>query len=132
MAFYMSMGVSLAVEDAVSLAAVLDHARESDSGPAGLKHALDVFQTVRKSRAEAVQRTSLRAGDSYHVPDGKEREAMYKVMARPNHDDETGLDDLSEVEDGIGGLANKWTRGWCFGYNAVGSVSRCFDEKMSD
>lgn len=67
MAFYMSMGVSMAVEDAISLAVALDHARESDTGPAGLKYALGVFEDVRKRRAERVQKASLRAGDSYHV-----------------------------------------------------------------
>ncbi|KAJ6103369.1 salicylate hydroxylase [Penicillium sp. IBT 16267x] len=108
MAFYMSMGVSLAVEDAVSLATVLDLAREStDTGPAALKHALDVFEMVRKRRAEAVQKASLRAGDSFHVPDGKEREAMYKLMARCNYDIESGMFELSEVEAGTGD--------WCYG-----------------
>ncbi|KAJ5547146.1 hypothetical protein N7494_004731 [Penicillium frequentans] len=130
MAFYMSMGVSLAVEDAVSLEVALDHARELKTGQAGLEHALSVFEDVRKRRTERVQKASLRAGDSYHVPDGKEREAMYKLMAQPNYFPEPSMDDPSEAEDGIGGLANKWTRGWCFTFSAYGSVDRRFDEEM--
>ncbi|KAJ5630445.1 salicylate hydroxylase [Penicillium longicatenatum] len=138
MAFYMSMGVSLAVEDAVSLASVLDLTCESDTGPAGLKDALGVFEKVRKRRAETVQKASLRAGDSYHVPNGKEREAMYKLMSRPNEDVESGMSESSKVEDGtgcsihktVGGLANKRTRDWCYGYDAVGDVLGCFGEKM--
>ncbi|KAJ5802133.1 uncharacterized protein N7503_004583 [Penicillium pulvis] len=128
-AFYMSMGVSLAVEDAVSLSVALGHPRETKTGQAGLKHALGVFEDVRKRRAERVQKVSLRAGDSYHVPDGKEREAMYKLMAKPNYFAEPNMDDPSEAEDGIGGLANRWTRGWCFTFSAYGSVDRRFYEE---
>ncbi|EHK15690.1 uncharacterized protein TRIVIDRAFT_126766, partial [Trichoderma virens Gv29-8] len=77
MAFFMSMGVSIAVEDAAALATALDlacpsgtNSNHSDKQRAAaepsLKHALHVFESVRKPRVEAVQEASLHAGDSSH------------------------------------------------------------------
>lgn len=74
----------------------------------------------------------MRVIHTMYVPDGKEREMMYKLMARPNNDAETRMHDLSEVEDGVGGLANKRTRGGCYAFSAWGSVYRRFEEMKSE
>ncbi|KAJ6134520.1 hypothetical protein N7523_000842 [Penicillium sp. IBT 18751x] len=140
MAFYMSMGVSLAVEDAVSLATVLNLAcPDPRTVPETyrLKDALTVFEVVRKRRAVNVQRASLRAGDSLHVPDGKEREAMYGLMRHTNEDfclpkehlDSTS-DERDEIDRAIGGFGNKQTRDWCYGYDAVRDVTDAYTAKL--
>lgn len=136
MAFYMSMGVSLAVEDAVSLATVLNLAFP-DPGTSPdtkkLKDALAVFEEVRKRRADNVQRASLRAGYSFHVADGKEREAMYRLMRHTNEDFEVmedcldiGSNGRDRIDCAVGGIANKKTRDWCYGYDAVGDVTDAY------
>lgn len=141
MAFYLSMGVSLAVEDAVSLAAVLDLSCSESSTPyaSELQKALSVFEEARKRRAESVQRASLRAGDSFHVVDGREREGMYELMRHTNEDFDVSPDSLEVAVNGqldydtaraIGGLANKKTRDWCYGYDAIADVTRCFRSRL--
>lgn len=140
MAFYMSMGVSLAVEDAVSLATVLKLAcPDPNTAPKTnkLKGALSVFEEVRKRRAGNVQRASLRAGDSFHVADGKEREAMYELMRHPNEDFEVpedyferGSNVRDEIDRTVGGIANKKTRDWCYGYDAIGDVTEAYNAKL--
>ncbi|KAJ5936211.1 hypothetical protein N7454_005509 [Penicillium verhagenii] len=146
MAFYMSMGVSLAIEDAISLSTALDLAyTDTNTSTHSLnakaqKHALDVFENVRKRRALAVQRASLQAGNSYHVSEGKEREALYELISRCNEPVELELESESEIsgtsgEDEripcqgsgeIGGLANKHIRDWCYGYDAIGEIEAYF------
>ncbi|KAL7961420.1 hypothetical protein V8C34DRAFT_311918 [Trichoderma compactum] len=92
MAFYMSMGVSIAVEDAAALATVLDLACPSDTSSnlfdkpsvvvdPKFKHALDVFEIVRKPRVEAVQEASLHGGDSSHTSHEAERSVLYEALA---------------------------------------------------
>lgn len=141
MAFYLSMGVSLAVEDAVSLATVLDLACPNPTVPdsENMQGALSVFEEVRKRRAENVQRASLRAGDSFHVADGKEREVMYELMRHTNENFNVLPDNLEvAVEEeiqydtarAIGGLANKKTRDWCYSYDAVADVTRSFHSRV--
>ncbi|KAJ5140771.1 hypothetical protein N7448_004179 [Penicillium atrosanguineum] len=140
MAFYMSMGVSLAVEDAVSLATILSlTCPDSRTVPEAksLKNALTVFEEVRKRRAVNVQRASLRAGDSFHVPDGKEREAMYELMRHTNEDFDVAKEPLDstsqerdEINRAVGGIGNKKTRDWCYGYDAVGDVMAAYQAKL--
>lgn len=139
MAFYLSMGVSLAVEDAVSLATVLDLAcpNPSTTPDAGhLKTALSVFEDVRKARASAVQKASLRGGNSYHIPEGKERDALHRVMSHANDIVEVSLEDLDDGVDlddefscAVGGMMNRKTRDWCYGYDAVGDVTAAWNSR---
>ncbi|KAJ6442491.1 salicylate hydroxylase [Purpureocillium lavendulum] len=146
MAFYMSMGVSLAVEDAVALAAVLGPGprvssesqaaqKQSALSTEDLRHALGTFETVRKQRAEAVQRASLHAGNSLHMPHGKEREFLHESLRHAHEDsvwppaDATGELQSSYVKYGSngerlgpGGITDRGTRDWCYGYDAVAEV----------
>ncbi|PHH77638.1 hypothetical protein CDD82_3411 [Ophiocordyceps australis] len=138
MAFYMSMGVSLAVEDAVSLAKVLDLAAPKNTpvDHGKLKHALDVYQTVRKGRAEAVQRASLHAGNSLHVADGEHRDFIIEALKRSYEDivwPPEESKEHSKVLKGVngerlgpGGFTDKGTRDWCYGYDAIGEISAAY------
>lgn len=137
MAFYLSMGVSLAVEDAVSLATALDLACPNGSNvpdSSQLKAALSVFENVRKERTTAVQRASLRGGDSYHVPAGKEREALNKVIKHSNEIIEVPVGDLhgageidDEISSAVGGMMNRETRDWCYGYDAMEDIKAAWN-----
>lgn len=139
MAFYLSMGVSLAVEDAVSLATVLNLAlSDSCTTPENsqLKAALSVFEEIRKRRATAVQKASLRGGDSYHIPEGKERDTLYKVMSHPNdilevsvEHLEDGVDIYDDISCAVGGMMNRKTRDWCYGYDAIGEVTTLWNSQ---
>ncbi|KAL6868491.1 putative monooxygenase [Trichoderma novae-zelandiae] len=149
MAFYMSMGVSLAVEDAAALVAVLDLACPPDTGPSfaskpddevdrKLKHALHVFETVRKPRVEAVQEASLQGGDSSHTSDEVERSVLYEALGH-SHEKEVWpvRSDASRGQFvrksrrtgqrlGPGGITDKGTRDWCYDYDAVGAIEEYY------
>lgn len=145
MAFYMSMGVSIAVEDAVALATVLDLACPSDASlnlsdkqntvaVSKLKHALHVFEIVRKPRVEAVQEASLHAGDSSHTSHDIERNVLYEALAHSREKEVWPLESdpmrgqfirrckRSGQRLGPGGITDKGTRDWCYDYDAVGAI----------
>ncbi|PHH59544.1 hypothetical protein CDD81_2875 [Ophiocordyceps australis] len=138
MAFYMSMGVSLAVEDAVSLTKALDLAAPPNTplDSSRLKHALNVYQSVRKRRAEAVQRASLHAGNSMHVADGQDRDFMLEALKHA-HEDITWppresrehsrvLQGVNGERLGPGGFTDKGTRDWCYGYDAIADIAAAY------
>ncbi|KAL7792914.1 hypothetical protein V8C37DRAFT_379490 [Trichoderma ceciliae] len=149
MAFYMSMGVSIAVEDAAALTAVLDLACpfDSDSTLSGkrsgvderrLKHALHVFEVVRKPRVEAVQEASLHGGDSQHTSGERERRVLYEALGNSHKHEVWPLEsDPSRGEFvqrckrtgerlGPGGIADKGTRDWCYNYDAIGAIEEYY------
>ncbi|RFU74556.1 salicylate hydroxylase [Trichoderma arundinaceum] len=153
MAFYMSMGVSIAVEDAAALAAVLDLACPSDlnstpsseqsgTGMRRLKHALHVFETVRKPRVEAVQEASLNGGDSQHASEAKERRILYEALGHSHTDEIWPMEnDTSRGEFvrrckrtgerlGPGGIADKGTRDWCYHYDAIGAIEEHYKSSI--
>ncbi|KAF2628331.1 FAD/NAD(P)-binding domain-containing protein, partial [Macroventuria anomochaeta] len=72
MAFYLSMGVSLAIEDAAALATALDLHTSNPKG-LSLAKAMRLFEKVRKPRAERIRDASLHAGAMLHLPPGSER-----------------------------------------------------------
>ncbi|KAL7818971.1 putative monooxygenase [Trichoderma gracile] len=149
MAFYMSMGVSIAVEDAAALVAVLNMACPSDTDPSlvqersegvasKLKHALYAFETARKPRVEAVQEASLHGGDSSHTSDEYERSVLYEALG---HSHEAGVWPLETDASrgdlvrksrrtgqrlGPGGIIDKGTRDWCYDYDAVEAIEKAY------
>ncbi|PNP49266.1 hypothetical protein THARTR1_09981 [Trichoderma harzianum] len=149
MAFYMSMGVSIAVEDAAALATVLDLACPSDTSShlsdtpsvvvdPRLKHALDVFEIVRKPRVEAVQEASLHGGDSSHTSHEAERSVLYEALAH-SHEEEIWPLESDAVRGehvrrcrrtgqrlGLGGITDKGTRDWCYDYDAIGAIEEYY------
>ncbi|KAK1240953.1 hypothetical protein MKX07_006386 [Trichoderma sp. CBMAI-0711] len=149
MAFYMSMGVSIAVEDAAALVAVLDLACPPDNDPSfarerseevasKLKHALQIFETARKPRVEAVQEASLHGGDSSHTSDEIERSVLYEALGHsheaevwpPESDSSRGnlirKSTRTGQRLGPGGIIDKGTRDWCYGYDAVGAIEKAY------
>ncbi|PSN59395.1 salicylate hydroxylase [Corynespora cassiicola Philippines] len=120
MAFYLSMGVSLAVEDAAALTFALElHTSSSSSVP--LSKAMSLFERIRKSRAEAVRDASLHAGKMLHIPPGKDRE-IRDAAARNDglNDDIKGLSFLTEWKSY--GITDKTIRDWCYGYDVEKAI----------
>ncbi|KAL7800471.1 hypothetical protein V8C43DRAFT_208105 [Trichoderma afarasin] len=155
MAFYMSMGVSIAVEDAAALATVLDLACPSDTNSnlsdkpsmmvdSKLKHALDVFEIVRKPRVEAVQEASLHGGDSSHTSHEAERNVLYEALAH-SHEEEIWPLESDAVRGeyvrrcrrtgqrlGPGGITDKGTRDWCYDYDAIGAIEEYYKSSIAE
>lgn len=61
---YLAQGAALAIEDAAKLSGLWGGTR--DRPP----HVFAAFETVRRTRAERVRRTSQRLGRAYHIGDG--------------------------------------------------------------
>ncbi|KAM0251943.1 hypothetical protein ACHAQJ_007916 [Trichoderma viride] len=152
MAFYMSMGVSIAVEDAATLAAALDLACPSGSDFAlsnradeqRLKHALHAFEMVRKPRVEAVQEASLHSGDSLHTSKEEERKVLYEALSHSHKDEIWPLESDSSRGDfvrrckrtgerlGPGGITDKGTRDWCYNYDAIEAIERYYNSSTTE
>jgi salicylate hydroxylase len=121
MPFYLSMGVSMAVEDAETLAECIALKKLTTSS---LEKAMAVFEGVRKPRAEAVRDASLHAGDVLQMRKGPERE----VRDRAIRDDGVAVGVEEEEGDDFYvtrtsyGIADRKIRDWCYGYNVAEEV----------
>lgn len=134
MAFYLSMGVSLAVEDAAALASVLNKATNASDNKTSidadrLKKALQAYETARKARSTAVQLASLHAGDMAHVENGPRREKLYDTLRK----DGMGLpvNPVAFHTRTSYGLADKDVRDWCYNFDAVADVDAEFDRLLA-
>lgn len=122
MAFYLSMGVSLAIEDAAALATALE-LHTSDPDTTSLARALSLFEKVRKPRAERIRDASLHAGAMLHLPPGRERELR----------NESAKDDRAVIDSRQGdpllewvsyGITDQTIRRECYGYDVVAEMRR--------
>ncbi|TQV93131.1 salicylate hydroxylase [Cordyceps javanica] len=138
MAFYLSMGVSMAVEDAVSLVTVLDLACPATCGGGGsgggavdhdkLKTALTVFEHARKERVHIVQDASLHGGNMLHVEDAAARDKVYAAMRADGLHDSDVSEATLATESLTYGLADKRVRDWCFAYDPVKYIKECYEK----
>ncbi|KAF3047046.1 hypothetical protein E8E12_010772 [Didymella heteroderae] len=122
MAFYLSMGVSLAIEDARALATALE-LRSSSQDTTMLATAMHLFEKVRKPRAERIRDASLHAGAMLHLLPGSERDLR----------DESARRDGAVLESRRGdalldwtsyGITDKVIRGDCYGYDVDAEMRR--------
>jgi salicylate hydroxylase len=125
MAFYLSMGISMAVEDAAALAeclSLLNSSTTDKSDPVTdfptLSTVMTLFESIRKPRAEAVQRASLHAGNILHLPTGRAQEVRDAALLRD------GATERKEDREFVYGIVDRRTRDWCYGYDAVEEVRR--------
>ncbi|KAH6721740.1 putative monooxygenase [Leptodontidium sp. 2 PMI_412] len=114
MAFYLSMGVSLAVEDAETLTECVA-LMESRGG--GLAHAMGVFERVRKRRSEAVRDASLHAGNMLHVKEGEGKDARDRALACEGVVEGGSKGERFYVEKLSYGIADQEIRDWSYGYD---------------
>lgn len=122
MAFYLSMGVSLAIEDAAALAAALDwHAQDPEH--VSVARAVGLFEEVRKPRVEKIRDASLHAGRMLHLPPGVERE-LRDESAR-NDGAVAGARRGDALVDWCSyGITDATIREECYGYDVVSEMGR--------
>ncbi|KAH8660536.1 salicylate hydroxylase [Xylariales sp. PMI_506] len=137
MAFYLSMGVSLAVEDAVALGESL---RLACSDPASatredrLKTALQRFQQVRIPRAASIQAGSLHAGNVLHGPPGPQREVRNEGLRRwdeywpPEPLEQSDRAEYEDTRQKLYGIGDKRTRDWCYGYDSGAAIREAWQQ----
>lgn len=127
MAFYLSMGVSMAVEDAEALAECL---RMGEERGEGLGKVMGVFEGVRKGRAESVRDASMHAGDVLQVS-GEEKKERDQWIGRDGVV-EGGMERQGEGEEEFWkkglryGIADRRIREWCYGYDVAEEVKRAW------
>lgn len=131
MAFYLSMGVSLAVEDAISLAAVLDAACPTTTPDApvdyaNLKKALAAFEQARMHRATTVQESSIHGGRLCHSEDDETRQKLYAVLKADGVKDASLSDDYLATKEITYGLGDQRLRDFCFGYDSAKFMKECY------
>jgi salicylate hydroxylase len=128
MAFYLSMGVSMAVEDAAALCECLRlHEKEGLS----LKKAMKLFEYVRKERAENVRDASLHAGSVLQMKPGVLREQRDEALRT---DGKSSL--ASQCQNFLFrnsyGIADEMIRDWCYGYNVIKALQVATDEPRKE
>ena len=121
MAFYLSMGVSLAIEDASALAAALAH-HVSRPDTLSLASAVTLFERVRKPRAEKMSAASQHAGEMLHLGPGPDRDKRDAAATRDGAEgaEETRGDALTEWTSY--GITDRRIREWCYGYDVLEEV----------
>lgn len=128
MPFYLSMGVSMAAEDAAALTECLDLMVASES-KVSLRQAMALFEAVRKPRAELVRDASLNAGRVLHLPAGDERNtrdaALQNNGGPSTYSRDMPLEGISRLIRGSRyGIIDNTIRDWCYGYDVVDDVRR--------
>lgn len=121
MAFYLSMGVSLAVDDAECLTACLALMNKSDTT---LQQAMSIFESVRKPRAEAVSAASLHAGNTLQLSPGTGQDVRNLALASDGASIGILEDEEFYKHKQSYGIADKQIRDWCYSYDAVAAVEQ--------
>ncbi|KAF2195619.1 FAD/NAD(P)-binding domain-containing protein [Zopfia rhizophila CBS 207.26] len=136
MAFYLSMGVSMAVEDAAGLVECLKLLEQRGmqgrsvqmKDEKGLDFAMKLFESVRKSRAQLVKDASLHAGNVLQLPPGREREERDRNLRDGGESTpaESRAQDQEKLctEGTAYGIADHRIRDWCYGYDVVEEVRK--------
>jgi salicylate hydroxylase len=119
MAFYMSMGVSLAVEDAAALTECI---YLQSQGNVGLDRAMVVFETIRKTRCKDVQDASLHAGNVLHLPPGPAQVARDAAMQNDGLSAEVNKKERFYAEGTSYGIADRKIRDWGYAYDVIEAV----------
>lgn len=118
MAFYLSMGVSMAVEDAAALVECLTL---KESSCHSLPFAMSVFENARKWRAEAVKDASLHGGNVLQMVPGVDRDARDIALKTDGRSIKT-RGERFWCESVSYGIADHEIRDWCYDYDAIEAV----------
>ncbi|ETN36850.1 uncharacterized protein HMPREF1541_07837 [Cyphellophora europaea CBS 101466] len=138
MAFWLSMGVSLAVEDGVALTKALElaykdveniQALSDNEKGTRLKMAVAVFEKARKPRAEKVAEASLHSGTILHLPEGAGREVRDDSLKYSSMDWIPRNEEPDEHRYAYG-IANKKIRDWCYGFDVKEDVRRKWQDQV--
>jgi salicylate hydroxylase len=116
MAFYLSMGVSLAVEDAAALTECI-HLQSQEN--VGLERTMAVFETIRKTRCKDVQEASLHAGNILHLLPGPAQVARDAAMKNDGLSVEINQKERFYAEGTSYGIADRKIRDWGYSYDVI-------------
>lgn len=127
MSFFLSMGLSLAIEDAAALLVCLLNYAGGDGGNSDLSKAMRVYQSVRRSRANVVREASLHNGHMLHLPPGPERDKRDESLRTDG-----ASDPLRAEVDGAGrhfsatrlsfGILDHKVRDYFYGYEIADEI----------
>ncbi|KAL4916864.1 hypothetical protein BDW62DRAFT_218465 [Aspergillus aurantiobrunneus] len=108
---YLAQGANSSLEDGAVLGGLLGHLTSKAQLPAVLR----LYESMRKSRGEAIVRETFRQRHDFHLPDGPEQERRDAVFRA-----QLGK---CEIE---GAFPSRWTcpevQPWLYGYDAVKEV----------
>lgn len=132
MPYFLSMGVSMAAEDAAALCECLNLMKESQ-GRVTLSESMRLFEDVRKERAEVVRNASLHAGHVLHMLEGEERQARDTLLQDNGGSSHYYKNmDISEIKELVSGLRfgiiDNTMRDWLYGYDVVEDVQKVWVE----
>ena len=115
---YLAQGANSSMEDGAVLGGLLSNCRS----PSDLKSTLELFQTLRKKRGEAIVRETFAQRESFHMPNGPEQEERDRFF----------LEQLSQKEL-KGPFPSRWTcpvvQPWLYGYDAYREVESALEKK---
>ncbi|OJJ82500.1 putative monooxygenase [Aspergillus glaucus CBS 516.65] len=104
---YLAQGANSSLEDGAVLGRLLGHMKNKSQLPEILR----LYESVRKSRGEAIVRETFKQRHDFHMPDGKEQQKR----------DEIFLSQLGKEITGV--FPSRWTcpevQPWLYGYDAI-------------
>ncbi|KAJ5566161.1 FAD/NAD(P)-binding domain-containing protein [Penicillium sp. DV-2018c] len=107
---YLAQGANSSLEDGAVLGMLLGHMTDKAQLPGILR----LYESMRKSRGEAIVRETFKQRHDFHMPDGEEQEKRDHIF-------------LSQLGKEIkGAFPSRWTcpevQPWLYGYNAIKEV----------
>ncbi|KAJ9659041.1 hypothetical protein H2198_003330 [Neophaeococcomyces mojaviensis] len=128
MCFYLSMGVSMAAEDAAALTECLN-LMQGSSGKVTLADAMKLFECVRKPRAKMIRDASLNAGRVLHLPVGQERNirdaSLQNNGGQSTYTKDIAINEIVELAmSSRYGIVDNTIRDWCYRYDVVDDIRK--------
>ena len=115
---HLAQGAAQAIEDAAVLGVVL--ARLPDTDPKAINKALQIYEMVRKERAEVLVEWAAESGRKMHLGAGKAKEERDKQFAA--------------LKQGKGPMPDKWadadTQKVLYGFDCIKSAEETFDHEF--
>ncbi|EYE97466.1 putative monooxygenase [Aspergillus ruber CBS 135680] len=104
---YLAQGANSSLEDGAVLGHLLGHMKNKSQLPEILR----LYESVRKSRGEAIVRETFKQRHDFHMPDGEEQQKRDQIF-------------LSQLGKEINGaFPSRWTcpevQPWLYGYDAI-------------
>lgn len=84
---YLAQGANSSLEDGAALGTVLSKITSKKDLP----HALQVWQSVRKTRGEWIVKETFKQRDAFHMLDGEEQKARDQVFERRRNGLDPGM-----------------------------------------
>lgn len=107
---YLAQGANSSMEDGAVLGSLLRHLKRKSDLPGVLR----LYQSLRKSRGEAIARETFKQRHDFHLPDGEKQRKRDEIF-------------LSQLGKELkGAFPSRWTcpevQPWIYGYDAIKEV----------